>query len=145
MLPRQIRLAELKQGTSTFAGSVLIRELPRVRAACLDRDASGDVEVSLRVERSSRGQVLVDGRIAGALLLQCQRCLGACEWRFDLRPALEVVRAGAPAAGLESGREPLELVQEDVLAPRLLIEDEILLAMPMAPRHPAGQCQPPRV
>ncbi|HEX7381187.1 MAG TPA: YceD family protein [Nevskiaceae bacterium] len=144
VLPGQIRLAELKQGEWSFTGTVAIRELPRVRAACAGHAAPADVDIHLRVERSTRGPVLIDGRIAGVLPLQCQRCLGICEWRFELRPALEVVRGGTQACDTESGREPLELAEEGLLAPRILIEDEILLALPMAPRHAVGQCQPPQ-
>src|SRR5690606_35744859 len=75
-------------------------------------------------------------------VLACQRCLGPLEHAFERVSMLRLVRAGTPI-----GDEELELDEFDALevGPELdvlaLVEDEILLGLPVAPRH--EQCELP--
>ena len=74
--------------------------------------------------------------------LQCQRCLQ------PLAQALEVDRHFRFVHDAEEAERQDEVAEEDVLAlaPRLdvweLLEDELILALPLVPRH-AGRCPVP--
>jgi len=74
--------------------------------------------------------------LRGRLRLQCQRCLGEMDWDLAVDSALMPVRAGQalPADELENDEfDAIEVDGElDVLS---LVEDEIILALPIAPRH----------
>lgn len=97
----------------------------------------GDVRVSLWTECGADGSTRLVGRLAGRLLLRCERCLRPCEWVFDLPVALRVVRSEAEERRLLASCEPL-LVEGDWLALHALVEDEILLALPIALVHVGG-------
>jgi uncharacterized protein len=81
--------------------------------------------------------------VSGYLVLRCQRCLGGLVWPVGIEVVLQPVREGQdiPDEELEEDAfDALEVGEElDVLA---LVEDEVLLALPIAPRH--DDCEPPR-
>jgi uncharacterized protein len=76
-----------------------------------------------------------------AVQLTCQRCLQPMTVQIDVRPILRFVRGEAQAEALDEDSD------EDVLAltPALdllpLIEDELILGLPLVPRH--GICPQP--
>jgi uncharacterized protein len=77
-------------------------------------------------------------KVDGSLQLLCQRCLGAFEFPLHIEVSLRLA-----ATQFEMDAEPLEAEgPESILAGKemrvqALVEDEVLLAMPIAPRHPA--------
>lgn len=102
----------------------------------------GEVEFSVigSVDRGGRKWLAVAA--TGTLVLQCQRCLEAVEWRFAVDGRLMLVP--------QDQALPDEDLQEDDWDPlpvgeRLglleVVEDEILLALPIAPRH--DECSTP--
>jgi uncharacterized protein len=74
--------------------------------------------------------------VAGELHLKCQRCLGALTHELKIRSRLQLVPRGAvwPDEDLEDDRvDPIEAAADQPV--RTLVEDEVLLALPIAPRH----------
>lgn len=100
----------------------------------------------------SLGGSMVDGvegaeprlrlQVKGELELLCQRCLGGLAWPVRLDTVLQPVRVGQPIPEDELEDDEVDAIEIegelDVLA---LLEDEVLLAMPIAPRHEI--CQTP--
>ena len=83
-------------------------------------------------------------RVEGELELCCQRCLGGLKWPLRVDTLLQPVRSGQeiPEEELENDEvDAIEIDGElDVLA---LLEDEILLALPIAPRRSTKTIRPP--
>lgn len=75
--------------------------------------------------------------LKGVCKLQCQRCLGELSYPLDLHSRLKLL----PADSLEEDDDDMDCIeaapQLDVLA---LIEDEVLLDLPFAPKHLEGVC-----
>ncbi|MDR2189494.1 MAG: YceD family protein [Azonexus sp.] len=117
-----------------LAGQLEVVQLERLHD--LLTDVSGALDWRLAGERGRRGEPLLRLTVEGGLLLACQRCLGAVPFDLDIDSLLELVPAGA-----ELSQEELEDDSRDFLpvAHDLdvaeLVEDEILLALPVAPRH----------
>jgi uncharacterized protein len=91
--------------------------------------------------------------MSGDCRLQCQRCLGALEHeiRIDTRlllrdqaglDALDAQESKGHMAGHPDDEEEFDSVlvstQFDVLS---MLEEEILLSLPISPRHESGACQ----
>jgi uncharacterized protein len=75
-------------------------------------------------------------KVSGELHLKCQRCLATLTFQVKIRSNLQLVSPGAawPDEGLENDRvDPIEALEEQSLLS--LVEDEVLLALPIAPRH----------
>ncbi len=79
----------------------------------------------------------------GAMNLQCQRCLGPMVWELDQVSLFQLVRPGAEIPEEELEIDEFDAIEAtpdfDVIA---LVEDEVLLAVPFAPRHES--CDAPR-
>lgn len=134
---------ELKRITDAFLfaknGHILEGTLPISgfdRLHDLLAEVSG--EIAYRIEGAMGGQseALLQLRVTGVLHLVCQRCLGAVFFNLDVDNLLELV-----PQGVELSQEELEDDTRDFLpvARELsvveFVEDEILLSLPVAPRH----------
>ena len=70
------------------------------------------------------------------LQLVCRRCLGALEFPLQLEVSLRLAATQAEVdAEPLSAEGPESIVADRKMQVHALVEDELLLAMPMAPRH----------
>ncbi len=123
-------------GRRSFEGTLPVAQLPRLVEALAD--ASGEVAYRLDFESGVLGGPQLHVRLSAGLKLECQRSL---EW--FVFPAVVDVRLGlladdAGAAALPGDCEPL-LLEDGVLSPQRVIEDELLLALPLVPIKPGSR------
>lgn len=121
-----------KQGAS-MQGTLQLAELTRLQALC-DQGA-GTVTVSLQFNTNAHRLLFVEGNISGDIHLACQRCGKPMIEALDISFQLTPVVSDAQAKKLPEGFEPL-WVEEGQVVIGSLVEDEILLALPMVPKHP---------
>jgi uncharacterized protein len=130
---------EFARTGQTLRGSLSLPELTRLRDSLVD--TVGAVEFEVSGGHDARRRPILKLAIRGMLRLQCQRCLGALEHPLQVLNTLLLVTAGESAAG-DLDEEDAEWVEAsgslDVAA---LVEDEIILSLPYAPRHEAGSCR----
>lgn len=124
------------------------RQSGRVRVAALGRLADvvvgGDESLDfVLVGSNDRRGLWLDLHVEGVLGLRCQRCLEPMQWQCDLSSRLRLILPGQPwpdEALEDDESDPIEA--DPALDLYGLIEEEILLAMPLAPRHEG--CDAPR-
>ncbi len=128
------RLAD-RQADVAF--EIPLDQMPRVRAQLAD--SSGTVRGVAHFRREA-GFRVAELEMEGAATLVCQRCLGPLQW-----PVAGTSRVALVAAESEADRVPQEF--ETVLAPenrirvRDLVEEELLLTLPLVPLHSeASEC-----
>jgi uncharacterized protein len=125
---------EFASAGATQQGVWLLSHLPRLRDL-LANDA-GEIAYEVRGMRDGRGRPSLRVRVRGTLSLRCQRCLEAMP--FEVQTDETLVLAATLA---EIHAEPADASAPDrVVAGREmalgeLIEDELILAVPYAPRH----------
>lgn len=143
ILPAQVRFADNAVRPLEFDGLVPVSRLPRLCEMMLTKavGALPPVTAQLRTGRAEDGGAQLRGRLRGCLNLRCERCLQPMDWPFDFELTLRLVHSEADERRLLDHCEPL-LLEDDWLPLHQLIEDEILLALPMAPAHPPGDCPP---
>lgn len=125
----------------SLTGVVPLAEFSRL--ADVLQEKSGEVRFGLTgdvgIDRKPRLRLTV----TGAMTLRCQRCLGAMSWPLEIDALFELVRPGQPIPEEELEEDAFDAIEAtpdmDVLA---LVEDEIVLAVPIAPRH--EDCDAPR-
>lgn len=133
----------MKRISDSFAfardGRVLEGTLPVASLVRLhDQLAQVAGELAFRVQglRGERGEPLLEITVSGALPLACQRCLEAIRFDVIIDTVLELVPEGADLSQDEledDTRDFLPVAGEVDVAQ--LVEDEVLLALPFAPRH----------
>lgn len=85
-------------------------------------------------KRNEAGHRLIEGKVEASVDLVCQRCLEPVSQQIQAEVALGVVKAEQQAGELPDAVEPL-LLDESPIWLVDLIEDEILLALPVVARH----------
>lgn len=118
-----------------WQGELGRKELPRL-AASVPEGMPLTVHVLLGLERGLLGEIRLQGRISGELGQQCQRCLQPMTWTFSLEPDVVVAGPEGLPEALGEGQEVLELEEDGLLRPAEFVEEEILLSLPLSPRHP---------
>jgi uncharacterized protein len=73
-------------------------------------------------------------RVEAELPLRCERCMGEVLWPVDAQTTLALVASLAAAELAPAGLEPV-LAAEGRVVLRDLVEEELLLALPLVARH----------
>lgn len=81
------------------------------------------------------------GQATTEIVLTCQRCLELMTLVLTAPIALALIEREAEEAQIPELYEPLLI--SDSLSLLTLIEDELILALPLAATHPLGTCQEP--
>ncbi|HEY6898321.1 MAG TPA: YceD family protein [Rhodocyclaceae bacterium] len=120
-----------------MTGHVALAKLTRVMDQLLD--SSGDLSCELSGERDGEGSFLLL-EASGEVVLRCQRCLNAMRLPLQISARLRLI-APRRDGTLDWPEDELEDDSADaiVAGPEMsvlaLVEDEVLLALPIAPMH----------
>lgn len=128
------RYAEQSLG---IEGIVQLANMHRLGASTLSKQGTG--EVSLQFGIDEQDIVFLKGQVKATLDLQCQRCMGPFVFEIMSTFNLGIVNSLEEADALPKCYEPV-LAKDGQLALRDLIEDEIILNLPIIPRHAIEQC-----
>jgi uncharacterized protein len=152
--PLRLPVASFAAEGAELAGEWAIAELPRVAESECPPDGSAvpthpasappDADLSRRVRWHAAGslrpvggqhQIWLALQAEADLTLQCQRCLLPVDVRVVIDRQFRFVDDEATAAAIDDEVEEDVLVLTRTLDLRELVEDEMLLAMPLVPRH----------
>ena len=126
-----------------FDGSLPLASMARLRDSLVD--TKGEVRVAIEFDRDALRVPYVELRIDAELPLECQRSLQRFLHPVRLVQRLGLLQAGADQdeeageAALPEGYEPLWLAEDGMLRPAELVEDELILAVPVIPVAPGTQ------
>lgn len=150
--PKALDVAAFCRDGGKLDGQVALADLPRLAESVIRPDDGAEaLPVSWRAAGAlqpvtgGEPQRLVDLDVHAEPLLECQRCLQPVRLPIEVRRRFRFVRGEEAAARLD------EELEEDVLAltPRFdllaLVEDELLLALPLVPRHEVCPDLPPEL
>ena len=117
-----------------FDGKVALRSLERLSDLLAEPD--GDVAFSLEFDRDSFGIPYVGLVVTAELPLLCQRTLERFLLPVRVEQRMGLIRDESEEPGLPPGYEPLLLDESGELRPLDLVEDELILAVPVVPVMP---------
>ena len=116
-------------------------QFPRLLAEDLRGDAAADWPVCWSLEGEWRestggvGQAWLHLQADTVVQMQCQRCLRTVDVAADVDRSFRFVKDEATAAALDDESEEDVLVMEPNFNAHELIEDDLLMALPMVPMH----------
>ncbi len=140
MLPEQPQLINplrLAKNKEQMKGSFSLDKFTRLNGIL--KDNHGEVQYSLYFDFDASGLCLITSNIDTEILLNCQRCLEPVNIQIRKRAILGLYRNLEEFDKLESNYEPIQL-DEELISLEPLIEEEILLAIPLAPSHGNKNC-----
>ncbi len=143
--PRALALQAFCKDAASLQGSWPLSGMQRLAAgfsAPSDGSVTWQAKGSTLAVTGAEAELWLDVQADTRVPLQCQRCLATLVQPLALNRRMRFVRNEAEAARLD------ELLDDDVLTlpARLdlheLLEDELILALPLVPRH-ADECPEP--
>ena len=100
----------------------------------------GQAKISADWRLDARRRPRLQLSVEGVINLRCQRCLGSLIYPVAVESSL-LVLAGKTGGGETAEIDDLDGIPADSHTDVWgLVEDEVLLAIPIAPRHAEGQC-----
>jgi uncharacterized protein len=133
-LPAQIDPIRLAEEGAHLRGTLSGDSMSRLRELTLLADQP--VTVDLQFARTAQAGHWVRGTIRTQVEMTCRRCLKPLQIEIVAQPNCAVLQPGE--AEPEEGET---LIVEGPLSLIDLVEDELLLAMPMIPGHAEGECE----
>ncbi len=143
-LPQSLDVAAFCRDAASITGQWSTSELPRLAESVRlgdDGFAQGPIDwAATGLQLAGRGATrlcAIDLAVRAGVVMDCQRCLQPMAVPVHVQRRIRFVEGEDEAARLD------EELEDDVLAmtPRLdlrsLIEDELLMALPLVPRHEA--------
>ncbi len=122
-----------------LAGEVDLSRRPRVADRLAPKTISAPIAWHISGAHDALGRPMLSVSVEGKLPLVCQRCLQPFDAPIAQHSELLLARNDAELERLDA-EEAEVLLAAAPLDAMTLVEDEILLWLPFAPRHPEGQC-----
>jgi uncharacterized protein len=139
--PRRLDVAALAADGGQLEGCWPLTELPRVWDLVPEEARNEEADVRWSAEGERRRPLSVEPQTwlrltaHATVWLECQRCLQPVAVPLSLEPSFRFVPGEDAAARLDAESEDDVLELTPTLDLRELIEDELLLALPIVPRH----------
>ncbi len=130
--------------SESLQGKIAVSSLERLREDLAS--LQGEIEFRLQGGMDGRHRPRLMLSISGQVMLTCQRCLAELPHRLDLHSRLVLV---ANEAGLPDLNDEDEEADAVVASGKMnvsdLLEEEIILSLPLAPRHDFECVEPSKV
>lgn len=134
-LPELIDPLHLADAAVRLAGDLPVARLARLKAMLASEDAS--VRVTARFGVDGEGRRVLELAATAELEMICQRCMGRVAVPLAIDTTLELVPEELAADTASPRYEPL-FVSRGRMSLTEIVEDELLLQLPMIPRHETG-------
>ncbi|MGH8461441.1 MAG: YceD family protein [Stenotrophobium sp.] len=128
-IPQKIRASTALEQRAHYVGKLAMDSLPRLAEVL---GPEGVFQVDLQFGHVA-GHARVSGRVTGAAVLSCRSCGQDYSTALDCQVDLRLVQSDAEAQQVLHDCDPYQ-VQDDTLPLQELVEDEVLLALPLLPR-----------
>lgn len=137
-LPLKIDPFRFADNAYSLSGTLSIKDMPRL-AASLASDEGG-VQVDMLFGVDEEGIRYVKGELKTSLMLECQRCLESFNYEIISNFLLGIVHTEKEADQLPERYDPL-LAPELSLILSEMIEEELIIGLPIVPMHPIDVCK----
>jgi uncharacterized protein len=137
--PARLDVEAFAKAGSSMQGAWPVSSLERLAASVVAGTGSGDVvwhaDGEHRAVRGGRAEIWLHLKASVQVMLECQRCLAPVSAGVSAARSFMFVHGESTAAELDAESEDDVLAVTRALDLRALIEDELLLEMPLVPRH----------
>ncbi len=118
---------------STVERKVSLKGMQKLAEAVVD--SQGEADVSLHFFRDSLSYRVIQGTISTDVTVVCERCMNPMLLNVVANVSVGLVKTSEQAKKLPEEYEPLLIETDDPIPLSGLVEDELILSLPIAPRH----------
>ncbi len=140
-IPHYIEPYKLADRNITYESDIPLADFPRLQEALASKRAT--IHVKVAIKKGEQQQVLMYLTIVASMELVCQRCLELMTFSTNATYQYMFIRDERDNVMLPEGYDVLEVATKDPFNLKVLVEDELLLALPIIPTHEINECQQP--
>jgi len=138
-LPLTIDPFRFADNAICLQGSFFLENMKRLVPSLGQKE--GRVQVMLQFGVDEQGTRFLSGELSTELPLICQRCLGSFAFPVQERFLAGIVHTDEEAEKLSKRYDPL-IVKDGILQLREVVEDELIIGLPIVPVHTSeDQCK----
>lgn len=134
-LPQYVNPWSLFRHHETVSGQLSLAKMPNLRTS--QNRQHGEATVSISVVKRDDGQIVILGNANAELELDCQRCLQPIVEAYEAQFELVLLKYEHQTENVSEEDDAIVVEEQLALAP--LIEQELILALPMIAKH--DDCQ----
>lgn len=139
-LPASLDVWRAVSARRVFEGRSSLEAFTRMRDSLAD--CAGECRFRLAFDRDRFGQAMVEIEADVELPLMCQSSLQRFLLPVSIRQRLGLIRSEADEAALPPDMEPVLVGSDGELSPLMLVEDELILALPVVALSPQAMSEP---
>ena len=132
-LPKEIDPLRLAQNGLKLAGKLAVTEMPRLLQSLTNNEGIVDVDIAFDVDEVNTP--FMRGEFTTTVSMICERCMKAMPIDLKVNCLLAMVTNERKIEGLAEQYDPWLLESSDDILLSSVIEDELILALPLVPRH----------
>ncbi|GMR08541.1 MAG: 23S rRNA accumulation protein YceD [Gammaproteobacteria bacterium] len=136
-IPEHIDPFRLAEADRQIAGRLPLEQMQRLAPSLVS--SAGAVEIDLMFQMDDIGVPCIKGKLHATLQVICQRCMEPMGLNIDASICLGLVDGKDRGEELPGEYEPLVIGEAHVSLPDI-IEDELILALPVVPMHELAEC-----
>lgn len=132
-LPKEIDPFRFAHSGRELEGELALANMSRLAESLHHNE--GVVKVSMRFDIDDTGTAFMQGHFVTTLALTCERCLQELTLPVEIDTLLGLVRHEKLTETLADQYEPWVIEDNDLVDPATVVEDELILALPLVPKH----------
>jgi uncharacterized protein len=121
-------------------GLLDLNKMLRLKTVCCENQPLGQAKIWVKGDVDQEGIACLSGEVVATLPLVCQRCLEIMNYVVRTEFALSPVHNDKEAQQLPSYYEPLYLSEKNTVVLSDMIEDELILSLPLVAKHDQKDC-----
>lgn len=129
---------DFARNAGTHHGKIALSGLERLQDYLVGN--SGELRYEITGALNGNGRPILRISVQGLIKLRCQRCLGELGHVLDLRTDLLLAENEKELSSFDEDESIDGILAEPDLDVLALIEDEIILSLPISPRHSESEC-----
>ena len=138
-LPLAVDAIRTAQKRLDYSGVYTPGQVTRLAASVVRVDS--DVQTSLSFDIDNLRLAVINGQSDVTVTLECQRCGKTFEHQVHATYCFSPVRNDEQAEALPEAYEPIEVDEFGEVDLLAMIEDEIILSLPVVPVHESEHCE----
>lgn len=138
--PILINTHEFIKQSLEIHGKIRASQIPAIQESLYTSADAGEVSYTLSGDKSHHGKSGLRLELVGQVTLCCQRCLGELRYPIGSNTWFEMVADESAIPELDEDDEVDYLIASTQFDVEALVEEELLLCLPLAPKHEEGAC-----
>lgn len=138
-LPKEIDPFRLAQNGLKLDGQLALATMPRLTKSLLNDE--GIVNLKMAFDIDEIGTPYMRGNFTTSVSVLCERCMESMMLDLEVDCLLAMVSGERKIEGLAEQYDPWIIENSDPVLLSSVVEDELILSLPLVPRHD-GACLP---